>query len=51
MGLGLVSEFIEPLQIVTTSTYIAIADSHILQFTTERTKSSQSAMSSPIVSW
>jgi hypothetical protein len=44
MGYGLVIGFIEHLQIVTTSTYSIIANSHILQFTTACTKSSQSAL-------
>jgi hypothetical protein len=41
--------FIDHLQIATTSNYSAIADSHTLQFTTARTKSSQSAVSSSVV--
>jgi hypothetical protein len=40
----LVIGFIDNLQIVTTSNYSAIATSHILQLTTARTKSSQSAV-------
>jgi hypothetical protein len=51
MGFGLVIGFIEHLQIVTTSNCSAIANSHILNFTTAGTKSSQSAESSPIVAW
>jgi hypothetical protein len=43
--------FIEQLQIVTTSTRKAIANSHTLQFTTVRTKSSHSVVSSQVVSW
>jgi hypothetical protein len=43
--------FIEHLQIVTTSNYCAIANSHTLQFTTARTKPSQSAVSLPVVAW
>jgi hypothetical protein len=35
--------FIDHLQIVTTSNYSAISNSHTLQFTTARTKSSQFA--------
>jgi hypothetical protein len=47
----LVIAFIEHPQIVTTSNYSAIVNSHILQFTTACTKSSQSAVPSPIVAW
>jgi hypothetical protein len=36
---------------MTTSDYSAIANSHTLQFTTARTKSSQSAVSLPVVAW
>jgi hypothetical protein len=36
---------------VTTSTYNAIANLHNLQFTTSRTMSSHSAVSSPLVTW
>jgi hypothetical protein len=50
MGFGLVIGFIEHLYIVTTSDYSATANSQTLQFTTARTKPSQSAVSSPIVS-
>jgi hypothetical protein len=50
-GFGLIIEFIDHLQIVTTSNYIAIANSHTLQFTAARTKSSQPAVSSPVVVW
>jgi hypothetical protein len=39
--------YIEYLQIVTTNNYIIIA----LYLTTARTKSSQSAVSSPVVAW
>jgi hypothetical protein len=46
MGFGLVIEFPEHLQIVTTSHYNAISNSHILQYATARTKSFQSAVSS-----
>jgi hypothetical protein len=51
MGFGLVIGFIEHLQIVITSNYSAIANSHILQFTIAHTESSQSAVSSPVVAW
>jgi hypothetical protein len=50
-GFELVTGFTESLQIVTTCTYSAIANSHTLQFTTARTKSSQSAVSSPVAAW
>jgi hypothetical protein len=49
-GNGLVSGFIEHLQIVT-SNCSAIANSHTLQFTTACTKSSHSAVSPPVVAW
>jgi hypothetical protein len=49
MGFGLVIGFIEHLHIVTTSNYSASAYSHTLQFTTARTKSSQSTVPSPVV--
>jgi hypothetical protein len=42
MEFGLVIRFIEYFQIVTTSNYGAIANSHTLEFTTAHTKSSQS---------
>jgi hypothetical protein len=48
---GLVIAFIEHLQIVTTSNCCAIGNSHTVEFTTARTKSSQSAVSSPVVAW
>jgi hypothetical protein len=48
MGFGLVIGLTEHLLIVTTSNYSAIANSHTLQFTKVCTKSSQSAMSSPV---
>jgi hypothetical protein len=48
MGFGLVIGFIELLQIVTTSKYSAVINSHTLQFTIAHTKSSQSAVSSPV---
>jgi hypothetical protein len=50
-GFGLVIGFIDHLQIVTTCNYSAIASTHTLQFITTRTKSSQSAVSSPVVAW
>jgi hypothetical protein len=46
-----VTGFIEHLQIVTTSNYSALSNSHILQLTTARSKSSQSAVYSPVVAW
>jgi hypothetical protein len=49
-GFGLVIGFIGLLQNVTTSNYSAIVNSHTQQFTTARTKSSQSALSS-LVFW
>jgi hypothetical protein len=51
MGFGLVIGFIGNLQIVNTSNYSAIANSQTLQYTTARTKSSQSAVSSLVVAW
>jgi hypothetical protein len=50
-GFGLVIGFIENLQIITTSNYSANANSHTLQFTAARMKSSQSALFSPVVTW
>jgi hypothetical protein len=47
----LVIKFIEHLQILTTSNYSAIANSHTQQFITSRTKSSHSVVSSPVVAW
>jgi hypothetical protein len=47
----LIIGYMEHLQIVKTINYSAIAISHILQFTTARTKSSHSAVSSPVVAW
>jgi hypothetical protein len=44
MGFRLVIGFSEILSNVTTNNYSAIANSHILQFTTARTKSSQPAV-------
>jgi hypothetical protein len=51
MGLGLVIGFIAHLQFGITSNHSAITDSHTLQFTTACIKSSQSAVSSPVVAW
>jgi hypothetical protein len=50
-GFGLVIGFTGHLQIVTTSKYSAIINSHTQQFVTARTKSSHSAVSSPVVAW
>jgi hypothetical protein len=44
MGFGLVIQFIEDLQIVTTSNYSAVTNSCTQEFTIARTKSSQSAV-------
>jgi hypothetical protein len=49
-GSGLVIEFFAHLQIVTTSNSSATTNSHTQQFTRARTKSSQSALSSPVLS-
>jgi hypothetical protein len=49
MEFGLVIGFIDHLRVVTTSKCSSIANSHTLQFTTARTKASQSAVSSPVV--
>jgi hypothetical protein len=43
--------FIGYLQIIATSNYSVITNSHTLQFTTARTKFSQPAVSSPLVAW
>jgi hypothetical protein len=51
MGFGLVTGFTELLHNVTTSNYNAITNSHTLQFTTACIKSSQPAVSSPVVAW
>jgi hypothetical protein len=51
MGFGLVTGFIKHFQIMTTSNYNAITNLHSQKFTTARTKSSQSAVSSPVVAW
>jgi hypothetical protein len=50
-GFGFVIWFIEYLKIVTTSIYVVISNPHILQFATARTECSQSAVSSPAVTW
>jgi hypothetical protein len=50
-GFGLVTGFIEHLQNVTSNNYNAVAYSHILQFTTARNMSPQSAVFSPVVAW
>jgi hypothetical protein len=42
---------IEHFQIVTTSNYSSVANSHTPHFTTAYTKSSLSAVSSPVVVW
>jgi hypothetical protein len=50
-GFGLAIGFIEHLQIVNTNDYSANANSHKLQLTKARTKTLQSAVSSPVVAW
>jgi hypothetical protein len=50
-GFGMVNGFTGNLQIVTSGNYSAIINSHTLQFITEHNKSSQSAVSSPVVAW
>jgi hypothetical protein len=49
MGFVMVTGFIEFLQKVTTSNYRAFANSRTQQFTTSRTRSSQPAVSSPVI--
>jgi hypothetical protein len=49
MEFGLVIGFIGLVKIVTTSDCSAILDSHTLQVTTAGSKSSHSAVSSPVV--
>jgi hypothetical protein len=51
MRFGLVIGFVDHLEIVTTSNYRTITNSHTLQFTTACTKSSQTAVFSPVVVW
>jgi hypothetical protein len=51
VGFGLVVGFIEHLQIITTNNYSAVTNSHTIQFTMACTKSSQSAVSSPVIAW
>jgi hypothetical protein len=48
-GIWILIGLIEFLKLVTASNYSAVASSCTLQFTTARTKSSQSAVSSPVV--
>jgi hypothetical protein len=50
-GVWISNQFIGLLQTATTINFNVIADSHTVQFTTARTKSSQSAVSSPVVAW
>jgi hypothetical protein len=47
----LIIDFIEHLQILTTSNYSAVATSQSLQATTTHVKSSHYAVSSPVVAW
>jgi hypothetical protein len=49
MKFGLTNGFIEHLQTGTMSNYSAITNSHTLPFTIARTKSSQFAVSSPVI--
>jgi hypothetical protein len=51
MAFGLVTGFTDHLEIITTSNYSAIANSHTLQFTTACTKPSECAASSPVIAW
>jgi hypothetical protein len=46
---GLVIGFIDHLQIVIPSIYSSISNAYVLQFTTARTNTSQSAVSSAVV--
>jgi hypothetical protein len=51
MEFGLVIGFTELLQLVTTSNYNAVTNSHTRFLTTVRAESSQCAVSSPVVAW
>jgi hypothetical protein len=51
MGFGFVTGFTEHLQILTTSNHSTVSDSHVQKFTAAHTKSSQSAVSSPVIAW
>jgi hypothetical protein len=51
MEFELVITFSEHLQIVSASNYSAVTNSNTLQFTTGHTKSSHSAVSSPVFAW
>jgi hypothetical protein len=50
-GFELVIGYFDQLQIVNTSNYSAIASSHTLHFTTERSTFFQSVVPSPVVVW
>jgi hypothetical protein len=50
-GFGMAFGFIEHLQIVTTSNYSTITNSHTLQLITACTKSSQFAVYLPVFAW
>jgi hypothetical protein len=49
MEFGLIIGFIDHLQVVTTTNNSTITNSHTLQFTTARIKSSQTVVSPPVV--
>jgi hypothetical protein len=51
MGFGLVIQFTEHLQIAATINYSVVANSFTLQFTAVRTKFTQTAVSSAVISW
>jgi hypothetical protein len=51
MGFGLVFEYSEVFQIITTSSYSTVTNLCTLQFTTAHTKSFQSVVSSLVVAW